>query len=164
MRIFEITLIDGETALVNFEQRVETVDDRAAAFWRHSPGQPFKMIEKTHFDRLVWTYVIRIGSRELYCVAKGLFEFRAALNSAWSRLVSDEGVMPGTGPVRVPDDRELIALANQESIAITDQEWIADMRREMGYTHYTDGQRKAFQLALKWWYEARRLPVPADLA
>ena len=44
-----------------------------------------------------------------------------------------------------------------------DLRYIADIRRELSYAHWTAEERKALRLALKWFYQAHGRPVPIDL-
>jgi hypothetical protein len=44
-----------------------------------------------------------------------------------------------------------------------DEAWIAEVRRDMGYRHWSADARKAFKLALKWWYQTHNLKIPDDL-
>lgn len=45
-----------------------------------------------------------------------------------------------------------------------DLRYIAEIRRELSYPHWSADERRMLMLALKWWYQAHGARVPPDLA
>jgi len=45
-----------------------------------------------------------------------------------------------------------------------DERWLADMEKELSYTHWSPEARDALKLALKWWYQSHGWPVPQEYA
>lgn len=88
-----------------------------------------------------------------------------ALLSEALRLVgeSEARAAAESGALRAELDRKCLAVPGGEVDARV-LAYVADMRREIGFPHWSREERDMLRLSLKWFYQAFGLKVPGDLS